>query len=87
MSELRINGFTQTAKILQMLIPHIRFKKVQANALLRASNLLSQKTMRNLSRRDRKKLIGYILVIQNENYSTRRKRSAKEFERVFGLTP
>jgi len=87
MSELRINGFAQTVKILQMLIPFIRFKKVQANALLNASELLSQKTVRSLSRQYRKKLIGYMIAIQNENYSTRRKRSVKEFERVFGLTP
>jgi len=60
---------------------------VQANALLNASELLSQKTVRSLSRQYRKKLIGYMIAIQNENYSTRRKRSVKEFERVFGLTP
>lgn len=87
MSELRINGFAQTKKILGELIPFIRFKKLQAKALYDAAELLSKKKVQELSKKDRLRLVGYISVIQSENYSTKHKRSKDELKRILDLTP
>ncbi len=87
MSELRINGFAQTKKILGELIPFIRFKELQAKALYDAAELLSKKKVQELSKKDRSKLVGYISVIQSENYSTKHKRSKDELKRILDLTP
>src|SRR3990167_11375564 len=41
MSELRVNGYKQVANILKSLLPHIRFKKIQSEALISACDILS----------------------------------------------
>ncbi len=84
MTELRINGFKQIEKILKMLLPYIRFKKVQASTLLKAVSLLQRK---KLVTNDYKKLVDYMLTIQSENYSTKKKRTKYELLKVLGLTP
>lgn len=84
MSELRINGHAQVERILSLLLPFIRFKKKQANAIIAASRLLQSK---DESQRVIKKLVGHILTVQSENYATRRKRSKQELLSLFGLTP
>ena len=87
MSELRINGFGQIRKIMNSLLPFIRFKKIQARAFLKAADLLSQKTTRQLTKLDLKKLIKLMLVIQNGNYITKRKKTCEELLNIVGLTP
>lgn len=87
MSELRINGFTQIRDILSDLAPHIRFKKVQARALLKATALLSATPWKKLSRNQLSQIAGYVVAIQNGNYLTRRKRDKGEIRRLLGLTP
>ena len=84
MTELRINGFKQVEIILKLLLPFIRFKKIQAKTLCRAVQLLQKK---NLFVQDYKKLVAYILCIQQENYVARKKKSEKELFDVLGLTP
>ena len=87
MSELRINGFAQVRTVLGNLMPYLRFKKHQAAALYSATCLLGSKSFRHLTEKDLRKLISYIVTIQNHNYATKHKRSAVELLQVIGLTP
>ena len=50
MSELRINGYKKVAQILTELSPYIRFKKIQAKALVTACNILSSKKFSELTK-------------------------------------
>ena len=87
MTELRINGFSQVSGILKDMLPFIRFKKVQANALYRACVLLSKKSLALLNDQDRKKLANEVLLIQTHNYATKRKKTIDELYIILGLTP
>ena len=87
MTELRINGYEQVKRILENLKPFIRFKKIQAKALFEASSILSSVSYRKISRKQLVQLIDLILVIQNENYATKRKKNKDELMKVLGLTP
>ena len=87
MSELRINGYKQVARILKNLTPYIRFKKKQADALLEACSLLSAKDIHFLTDETLKRVVKCILVIQKENYVTKKKRTEKELYLALGLTP
>ena len=87
MSELRINGYKQVARILKNLLPYIKFKKKQANALLKACLLLSAREIHFLTDKMLKQIVEYILVIQHENYVTKKKRTKKELYDALGLTP
>lgn len=87
MSELRINGYAQVRDILKQLMPYIRFKRLQAQALYSAVTLLSDVPYRKLDETQLRQLATHVLVIQNENYATRRKKSKEELLAVFGLTP
>ncbi len=87
MSELRINGFLTVKEILESLIPYIRFKKVQAKALFESCTILSKTKFNKLDREQLTKLVDLILVIQNENYVTKKKRTRSELLQVLGLTP
>ena len=86
-SELRINGYKQIRRILKQLLPYIRFKKKQAEALYKASLLLSGRTIYDLNIRELKTLVQLILMIQNENYITRNKRTKDELYKALDLTP
>lgn len=87
MSELRINGFVQVRDILSHLLPYIRFKEVQAQALYKAACLLSEKSMRQLTKSDLRNLVSLIIIIQNSNYITKHKKNRKELLSVLDLTP
>ena len=88
MTELRINGYKQVKDILQSLIPFIKFKKEQARALFEASTILSSKKNNLLDKKDLQKLVEHILIIQNNNYVTKKKKmkeiSPDNFERMQG---
>jgi len=86
-SELRINGYEQVKKILTLLIPFIRFKKIQARALLKAVNLLTGNFRKQLTNSELRKMVELIITIQNSNYVTKAKRSREELLSVLGLTP
>jgi hypothetical protein len=83
-TELRINGYQQVARILEALIPFIKFKKIQAKSILRSARLLQKK---KIARYDLQKLAGYMLKIQSENYVTKRKKTKTEIFKILGLTP
>lgn len=86
-SELRINGFTQVHTIVSELLPFIRFKKKQAQALLQACAMLSQKTIGELSKRELRRIIKLIFVIRNENYKSRSSLTERELCQRLDLTP
>ena len=86
-TELRINGYAQTLDILKALLPFIRFKKLQAKALYSAAEMLTDIKFRSLTKKQLLKLITLILVIQSENYVTKRKKTEQELRTMLGLTP
>jgi LAGLIDADG endonuclease len=87
MSELRINGFSTVRSILEDLYPYIRFKKVQSKALITACRLLERKNINMLSKKQLRCIVDQILIIQNENYVTRNKRTGEELLLALDLTP
>ena len=87
MTELRINGFAQVARVISELLPYIRFKKIQAKVLLEACTTLQEKRLSVLSSNARRKIINFILEIQNENYKSKTRRSEEELCQLFALTP
>ena len=87
MTELRVNGFRQVRDILKSLLPYIRFKKLQSKALYSASELLSSTELQRLTRQQLLRILRYILVIQNENYVTKRKKTKEELSKMLDLTP
>ena len=87
MTELRINGFKQVREILQSLIPFIRFKQEQAKALYEASGILSNKKNTLLDKNDLLKLVELILIIQNNNYVTKKKKTEQDLLNILDLTP
>ncbi|TSC85489.1 MAG: site-specific DNA endonuclease [Microgenomates group bacterium Gr01-1014_16] len=86
-SELRINGYEQVKKILTLLTPFIRFKKIQARAMLSAANLLTKNFRKQLTDSELRKMVEFMITIQNSNYVTKAKRSREELLSVLGLTP
>ncbi len=68
-------------------MPYIRFKRLQAQALYSAVTLLSDVPYRKLDETQLRQLAAHVLVIQNENYATKRKKSKEELLAAFGLTP
>ena len=87
MTELRINGYKQIRNILKSLSPYIRFKKLQTLALLQACEILSEVKFSKLTKKQLEKLVDLILVIQSENYVTKRKKTKSELHKILGLTP
>ena len=87
MTELRINGYAQVRDILKALLPYIRFKKLQAIVLCDACEILSNAKRRRLTDKQLITLANLILVIQEENYVTKKKRSKSELLEMLGLTP
>ncbi|MDP1689236.1 MAG: LAGLIDADG family homing endonuclease [bacterium] len=87
MTELRINGYKQIRNILKNLLPYIRFKKFQGFALLKACEILSDTKFSKLSKKQLIKLVDLILVIQSENYVTKKKKTRIELFKILDLTP
>ena len=87
MTELRINGFKSTKEILKKLMPFVRFKKKQAKALYGAANLLDRKETRLLNKKDLLKLVDFIIIIQKNNYVTRKKKTREDILKILDLTP
>ena len=87
MTELRINGYKQIREILKSLLPYIRFKKLQTRMLLQACEILSNTKFSKLNKKQLTKLVNIILVIQSENYVTKKKKTKNELYTNLGLTP
>ena len=87
MSELRINGYASVKEILDLLVPYIKFKSIQANALQEACSILSGKKYKMLDREQKIKLVDLVLAIQKENYVAKKKKTRDELLRILDLTP
>ena len=87
MTELRINGYKQTRDIIKSLLPYIKFKKIQANALMQACEILLKTELKLLNKIQLIKIVDLIFVIQSENYVTKKKKTKYELCRMIGLTP
>ena len=86
-TELRINGYKQSARVLKALLPYIKFKKIQAVAILKAAHILSGKNFDLLKNKEKFLLRDILLRIQAENYQSRAKKSSLELTKILGLTP
>lgn len=86
-TELRVNGFGTIKSILKMLVPYIRFKKIQARALLKACAILDGKSFHDLTRSEKKRLLELIITMQIENYQSHAKRTKHELSLLLNLTP
>ena len=86
-SELRINGYKQVYTVLSHLVPYIKFKKEQAEAMLNACDILNGKNIRSLSEEDLRTLVSIIILIQSCNYATKSKKKESELLLFLGLTP
>jgi len=62
MTELRINSFKQVFEVLEQLLPHIRFKKMQAKALMSARAILMAHSFRTLCASDIRRIVSAILI-------------------------
>ena len=87
MSELRINGYIQVRDILKKLLPYIKFKAVQAKSLIMATEILSGTKFRMLEKKQLLSLVTLTLVMQQENYVTKKKKTKEELCIALGLTP
>ncbi len=87
MTELRINGYSQVENIITLLYPFVRFKKSQCKSLLKACKILSSTKYKLLKEKQLRKVVKYILEIQNQNYVTKRKKTEEELLKIIGLTP
>ncbi len=85
MTELRINGHRQVLEILESLKPYLKFKKKQAAAIINSAQLLLEIGSDKMAMKE--KLVNNILIVQSENYATRRKRSKEELRSILGLPP
>jgi len=87
MTELRINGYKQIEEILRSLSPYVKFKEKQVVALQQACEILLKTKLKLLNKIQLIKLVDLILVIQNENYVAKKKKTKDELCRILGLTP
>lgn len=87
MTELRINGYRQVNNIIRSLLPFIKFKKIQATALMQACEILLKTKLKLLDKTQLAKIVELIFVIQNENYVTKKKKTKSELCKILGLTP
>ena len=87
MTELRINGYKQVKEILQDLLPFIKFKKEQAKALYKAAHLLMNVKLKLLNKNNLLELVDYIMIIQENNYVTKHKKTKQDILKMLDLTP
>jgi hypothetical protein len=87
MTELRINGFDSVHNVLTQLRPFIRFKTLQADALLRACTTLSSKKISELSEYELRSLVDIVFLIRDSNYKSKATLSKETLLLRLGLTP
>jgi hypothetical protein len=87
MTELRINGFVSVHKVLTQLRPFIRFKTVQADALLQACSILNSNKINALGENELRYLVDSVFLIRDSNYKSRATLSKETLLLRLGLTP
>ena len=86
-TELRIQGYRLVTEVIRCLQPYIRFKVKQAKILLNALDILANHKADTLTELQLRLLVDHVVAIQNNNYSSTRKRTKQELCAVLGLTP
>lgn len=76
-TELRINGYESVREILEKLHPYAKFKRKQIEYVLKALNLLRQKSFRELTKNERLKIARAILKSRQETYQSGSKKMEK----------
>mgnify|MGYP006058391129 FL=1 len=87
MTELRINGFVSVQKVLTEMRPFIKFKTVQADALLQACTILSSKKISALNEYELRDLVELVFLIRDNNYKSHATLSKETLLSRLGLTP
>jgi hypothetical protein len=85
-TELRINGFTEVRTVLTMFQPFIRFKLLQTDAMIKACRIL-EIGIKRLSKSQLFEVVNCMMIIQNENYKSHKKKSREEILKVLNMTP
>ncbi len=85
-TELRVNGFKQVRDFLRQVQPFIRFKSLQCEAVITACGILD-KGVNTLSHEELVSLVGLVMLVQHENYSSHSKKTREELFQILGLTP
>ncbi len=87
MTELRINGFVSVLEVLVQLQPYLKFKTIQANALMRACIILSKKKIGSLNEQELRNLVDEVFIIRDNNYKSNATLSKENLLLRLGLTP
>jgi hypothetical protein len=87
MTELRINGFSQVRETLETIQPYLRFKKKQAKLLIQACTMLERHSLRAMTSKDMRTIVDFLLLIQDENYMSKKRKTKEELHHMLGLTP
>ncbi len=69
-TELRINGYAQTERILKDLLPYLRFKKKQVTIILRILKLVHNKALGQLTKQQRLRIIDLIYESRKLTYKS-----------------
>lgn len=77
-TELRINGYRETQRILTILKPYVKFKARQIELTLRILSRLTEKSFPELSRKARLAIADDIIRLRNENYRSHNRRYSSE---------
>ena len=87
MTELRIQGFSQVRETLETFLPYLRFKRIQASALLKACLMLEEHTLRTMTSKSMRTIVDLMLLIQSENYMSKGRKTKDDLLQLLGLTP
>jgi len=69
-TELRINGYAQTERILKDLLPYLRFKKKQITIILKILKLVHNKKLGQLTSQKRLKIVDLIYESRQLTYKS-----------------
>lgn len=77
-TELRINGYHETQRVLTLLKPYIKFKARQTELTLRILSRLNGKNLPDLSKKKRLLIADDIIRLREENYRSHNRRYSSE---------
>ena len=87
-TELKINGYDTVCQLIKLMIPYLKFKKVQAKKILEIGKLIGNNNLPDLSAKKRGKIAQLIIDIRNCNYfSSQRKFSDSDIRKILSLSP
>ena len=85
-TELRINGYKETQRILTMLKPYIKFKAQQVEIALRILSKLNKENISQLSKETRLSIADDIIRLREENYRSHRRRyTSASLHKILGF--